>query len=392
MKITSIRTRVVEWRGPTVPPQPHFCTNPMDLVDLPADSMAGFRFHGWLIVEIFTDAGHVGLGNAALAPRLVKQTIDLYLAPLLLGADPFDAEFLWQHMYRKTMAFGRKGVGMTAISAVDIAIWDILGKACGQPVFKLLGGRTKKRIPVYASRLYSQPLEQLAEEASKYKKAGYRAMKLRFGWGPMDGAAGMQKNVELLRTVRQTVGDDVDIMADAYMGWSLDYAKRMIPLIEPFRLRWLEEPVLPDEACGYAALKAMGRVPIAGGEHSFTLYEFRDLLDRQALDYIQFDTNRVGGITQARKIAALAEAHGVPVIPHAGQMHNYHLVMASLNSPMAEYFPRVDVEIGNELFWYIFDGEPESVDGTIDLRDDRPGLGLTINEKALEKFDVISHE
>jgi L-alanine-DL-glutamate epimerase-like enolase superfamily enzyme len=390
MKITGIRTRVVEWRGPTVAPQRHFCTNPMDLVDLPADSMAGFRFHGWLIVEIFTDAGHIGIGNAALAPRLVKQTIDLYLAPLLVGQDPFDSEFLWQHMYRKTMAFGRKGVGMTAISAIDIAIWDILGKASGQPVFKLLGGRTKKRIPVYASRLYSQPFEQLAEEASKYKKAGYRAMKLRFGWGPVDGAAGMQKNVELLRTVRQTVGDDVDIMADAYMGWSLDYAKRMIPLIEPFRLRWLEEPVIPDDARGYAALKAMGRVPIAGGEHAFTIYEFRDLLDMQALDYIQFDTNRVGGITQARKIAALAEAHGVPVIPHAGQMHNYHVVMASLNSPMAEYFPRVDVEIGNELFWYIFDGEPEATNGTIDLRDDRPGLGLTINEQALEKFDVIT--
>ena len=389
MKITRIRTRVVEWRGPTVAPQPHFCTNPMDLVDLPADSMAGFRFHGWLIVEVFTDAGHVGIGNAALAPRLVKETIDLYLAPLLVGADPFDSEFLWQHMYRKTMAFGRKGIGMTAISAIDIAIWDILGKACGQPVFKLLGGRTKQRIPVYASRLYSQPLDQLAEEASKYKKAGYRAMKLRFGWGPVDGAAGMQKNVELLRTVRQTVGDDVDIMADAYMGWSLDYAKRMIPLIEPFRLRWLEEPVIPDDARGYAALKAMSRVPIAGGEHAFTIYEFRDLLDTQALDYIQFDTNRVGGITQARKIAAMAEAHGVPVIPHAGQLHNYHIVMSSLNSPMAEYFPRVDVEIGNELFWYIFDGEPESADGTIDLRDDRPGLGLTINEKALEKFDVI---
>ena len=190
MKITEIRTRVVEWRGQTVPPQPHFCTNPMDLLQLPADAMAGFRFHGWLIVEIFTDAGHVGIGNAALAPRVTKQTIDLYLTPLLIGADPFDVEFLWQLMYRKTMAFGRKGVGMTAISAVDIALWDILGKAAKQPVFRLLGGRTKPTIPVYASRLYSQPLDELAAEAQKYKDAGYRAMKMRFGWGPVDGAAG----------------------------------------------------------------------------------------------------------------------------------------------------------------------------------------------------------
>jgi L-rhamnonate dehydratase len=389
MKITDIRTRVVEWRGPTVPPQPHFCTNPMDLLDLPADSMAGFRFHGWLITEIFTDAGHVGIGNAALSPRVTKQTIDVYLKPLLIGADPFDVEHLWQHMYRKTMAFGRKGIGMTAISAVDIALWDILGKATGKPTFKLLGGRTKQKIPVYASRLYSQPLEELAKEAAQYKKAGYRAMKLRFGWGPLDGAAGMQKNIDLIRTVRETVGDDVDIMADAYMGWNLDYAKRMIPRLEPFHLRWLEEAVIPDDAQGYAALKAMGRVPIAGGEHAFTVYEFRDLLEARALDYIQFDTNRVGGLTQARKIAALAESYSVPVVPHAGQMHNYHIVMANFGSPMAEYFPPVDVEIGNELFWYIFDGEPSAENGYINLRDDVPGLGLTIKEEALSKFAVI---
>jgi L-alanine-DL-glutamate epimerase-like enolase superfamily enzyme len=389
LRITDVRTRVVEWRGPTVPPQPHFCTNAMDLLALPADSMAGFRFHGWLIVEIFTDAGHVGIGNAALSPRVTKQTIDVYLKPLLIGANPWDVEFLWQHMYRRTIAFGRKGIGMTAISAVDIALWDILGKASGQPVFRLLGGRTKPEIPVYASRLYSQPLDQLAAETKKYRDAGYKALKMRFGWGPRDGAEGMRHNVDLVRAVRETAGDGIDIMADAYMGWTLDYARRMIPLLEPFNLRWLEEAVIPDEIHGYAALKAMNRIPIAGGEHAFTVYEFRDLLEARALDYIQFDTNRVGGISQARKIAALAEAHAVPVVPHAGQMHNYHIVMASLNSPMAEYFPPVEVEVGNELFWYIFDGEPNAVDGHINLRDDLPGLGLTINEAALSKFVVI---
>jgi L-lyxonate dehydratase len=390
VKITEVRTRVVEWRGNTAPPQPHFCTNPIDLLALPAkDSMASFRFHGWLIVEVFTDAGHVGIGNAALSPRATKQVIDFYLKPLLIGKDPFDTEFLWQHMYRQTMAFGRKGIGMVAISAVDIAIWDALGKATGQPVFKLLGGRTKAGIPVYASRLYSQPLDNLAAEAGKYKDAGYRAMKLRFGWGPVDGAAGMERNLELARTVREVIGYEIDLMADAYMGWTLDYARRMIPLLEPFRLRWLEEAVIPDDIHGYAALKAMGRIPIAGGEHEFTLYGFRELIEAKAVDYIQFDTNRVGGITQARKIAALAEAHSIPVIPHAGQMHNFHIVMASLNSPMAEYFPIVDVEVGNELFWYIFEGEPQAVGGEIDLRDDLPGLGLTIKESELSKFVVI---
>jgi L-alanine-DL-glutamate epimerase-like enolase superfamily enzyme len=293
-------------------------------------------------------------------------------------------------MYRNTMAFGRKGVGMTAISAVDIALWDLLGKAAKQPVFRLLGGRTKARIPVYASRLYSTGLENMAAEALRYKADGYKAMKLRFGWGPNDGAAGMQRNVELVRAVREAVGDEIDVMADAYMGWTLDYAKRMLPLLEPFHLRWLEEPVIPDDVRGYAELRSYGRVPIAGGEHEFTVYGFRDLLEAHALDYIQFDTNRVGGISQARKICALAEAFSIPVVPHAGQMHNFHVVMASLNCPMAEFFPPVDVEVGNELFWYIFDGEPTPVDGFIDLDDDRPGLGITINEERLGQFKILA--
>jgi L-rhamnonate dehydratase len=355
-----------------------------------AASMATFTFHDWLVVEIFTDNGLVGIGNAALSPQVSKQVVDLYLKPVLIGADPWDIEFLWQQMYRKTMAFGRKGVGMAAISAVDIALWDILGKSAKQPVYRLLGGRTKSRIPVYASRLYSSPLDQLTAEANRYKQEGYKAMKLRFGWGPIDGAAGMRKNVDLVRTVRETVGDDVDVMADAYMGWTLDYAKRMLPLLDPFNLRWLEEPVMPDDIGGYAELRRASSIPIAGGEHEFTIYGFRDLIDARAVDYIQFDTNRVGGISQARKIAAVAEAHSIPVIPHAGQMHNYHVVMASLNSPMAEYFPVVDVEVGNELFWYIFKGEPKAKNGSIDLDESIPGLGLTIDEEALSNnFDVI---
>jgi L-alanine-DL-glutamate epimerase-like enolase superfamily enzyme len=389
MKIKEIRTRVVKWRGKTVPLPPHFCTNPMDVLGLPEASMQTFTFHGWLVVEIFTDDGHVGIGNAALAPETTKQVIDLYLKPLLIGQSPWDSEFLWQHMYRKTMAFGRKGIGMVAISALDIGLWDLRGKSAKQPVYRLLGGRTKLRIPVYASRLYSVELSELTAEAQRYKNEGYKAMKLRFGWGPADGAAGMQRNLDLVRTVRETVGDDVDVMADAYMGWTLDYAKRMLPLLEPFHLRWLEEPVIPDDLHGCAELKSYARVPIAGGEHEFTLYGFNQLLQARAVDYIQFDTNRVGGITQAQKIAALAEAHSIPVVPHAGQMHNYHVVMASLNSPMAEYFPVVDIEVGNELFWYIFDGEPRAKDGFVDLDDNVPGLGLTINEDALRDFQVV---
>src|ERR1700743_1312015 len=206
MKITEVRTRVVQWEGKTVPLPPHFCTNPMDLVSFREASMGNSAFHGWVLVEIFTDAGLVGLGNAALSPLVTKACIDTYLKPLLIGADPWDTEYLWQQMYRRTMAFGRKGIAMTAISAVDIALWDLLGKSAKQPVYRLLGGRTKERIPVYASRLYSMPLDELRAEAQKYKDEGYQDMQLRYGWGPIDGAPGMQKNVELLKNAREVVG------------------------------------------------------------------------------------------------------------------------------------------------------------------------------------------
>jgi L-alanine-DL-glutamate epimerase-like enolase superfamily enzyme len=133
----------------------------------------------------------------------------------------------------------------------------------------------------------------------------------------------------------------------------------------------------------------MNIMPISGGEHEFTLYGFRQLLEARAVDVVQFDVNRVGGISQAHRIAALADAFSVPVIPHAGQLHNYHIVMAHLNAPIAEYFPKHPVEIGNELFWYLFDGEPTASNGTIDLSDVRPGLGLSLTEEYRDQFEVI---
>ena len=209
----------------------------MDLLSLPKTegSMQTFTFHSWLIVEVFTDDGLAGVGNCALAPP-GQQASD---RPLLAAHParrrrPGTSRFLWQHMYRKTMAFGRKGIGMAAISAVDIAIWDILGKSSRQPVYRLLGGKTKPRIPVYASRLYSVALGDLAAEALRYKEAGYQAMKLRFGWGPVDGATGMQRNLELVRTVRRDGRRrNRRNWRTPILGWTLDYAKRMLPLLEP---------------------------------------------------------------------------------------------------------------------------------------------------------------
>lgn len=388
-KITDVRTTIWQWTGPVAPMPPHFCTTASDLVSDVTGSISGFRFLGWLIVELILDDGTIGIGNAALAPHATKTTIDTYLKPLLIGQDPMDSEYLWQSMYRRTLPFGRKGIGMTAISAVDLAIWDAKGKLLNQPVFKLLGGRTKPKLPVYASRLYSQPLDTLFTEAKAYADQGFKAVKLRFGWGPKDGLSGMHKNVDLVKTTREAVGPDVDIMADCYMGWDVEYAKRMLRLLEPLNMRWVEEPVISDDIAGYAELRNLNMVAISGGEHEYTAHGFRQLLDARAIDIAQFDINRVGGITAAKKIADLCEVYNVTVIPHAGQMHNYHLSMSSYAAPISEYFPKVPVEVGNELFWYIFDGEPVAVDGHVNLADDRPGFGLTLQTPDPAEFTLI---
>ena len=390
MKIKSVRARVMEWKGHVAPPRAHFSGSAMDILYQKNDSMASFRFHGWMVVEVETDDGIVGIGNCALAPRIAKQIIDTYLTPMLIGEDPFDYEYLWQKMYRATMAWGRKGIGMAAISALDIALWDIMGKAVKRPVFKLLGGRTKEKLWCYASKLYADDnLDRFLEEAKGYLDQGFTAMKMRIGYGPKDGPAGMKKNIAQIRALRELVGDDVDLMVECYMGWTLEYARRMLPMLAEYNLRWIEEPVIADDIGGYIELRNMNIMPISGGEHEFTLYGFKDLLERGAIDVIQYDTNRVGGITVAHKINALAEAWSVPVIPHAGQMHNYHLCMATTASPISEFFPVYDVEVGNELFYYIFEGDPQPENGFIRLDDDIPGLGLTLSDKHLSDFNII---
>jgi len=205
----------------------------------------------------------------------------------------------------------------------------------------------------------------------------------------MDGPLGVKENLARVEAVREVIGYDRDLMLECYMGWNLEYTKRILPKLEKFEPRWLEEPVIADDMHGYAELNA-GPIPISGGEHEFSLFGFRQLLDMKAVSVIQYDTNRVGGITAAQKINALAEAYQVPVVPHAGQMHNFHLTMANLNCPIAEYFPIHPIEIGNELFWYVFEGEPDAKDGFIDLNDETPGLGLSLNQKYLDNLEIIT--
>lgn len=397
MKIVRVTAKLYQWEGPTVPPQGNFCSNAVDLVYdngagaalTKSDTMKTFRFHQWTVVEVETDTGLLGLGNVALAPSIAKAIIDEYLKPLVLGQDPWDYEYINQRMYRATHAWGRKGVGMAAISAIDIAIWDILGKSVGKPVFKLLGGRTKERIPCYYSKLYRTDLKTMQEEAQKFLDQGFKAFKMRFGHGPAHGPKGVVANLKAVEAIREVIGYENDLMLECYMGWNVEYSKRILPKLVKYEPRWLEEPVIADDIDGYAELNSLTPIPISGGEHEFSLYGFKQLLERKAVSVVQYDTNRVGGITMAHKINALCEAYSVPVIPHAGQMHNYHLTMSSVNCPISEYFPKFDVEVGNELFYYIFNGEPIAENGFLQLDDNIPGLGLTLNTEHLDQFNIV---
>jgi L-rhamnonate dehydratase len=388
MLITSVRTKLYRWKGPVKIDDTVFAT-PLSALAFQSDAQAPFRFFSWLVVEVETDDGRIGYGNAGLSPDVTRQIVVAKLAPLLVGENPLNTDYLYEKMYRSTVAFGRKGTVLAAISAVDIALWDLKGQICNQPVFMLLGGRTKPAIPSYYSRLYTRNIDRLQQEAAACKAAGFTGMKMRCGYPLTEGLAGLEKNVEMVRATREAVGDDVDVMVECYMGFDVPYARRLLKRIEKYNPRWVEELLLPDEIHNFAKLRAGTDIPLSGGEHEYTRWGFHDLLQAGALDIFQFDTNRVGGFTEAQRICHMAQVHGVEVIPHGGQMHNLHVCMSSMASPMAEYFPQTEIEVGNEMFWYIFDGEAIAESGMLQLDDTKPGMGLTLKTTGLENFDIV---
>jgi L-rhamnonate dehydratase len=395
-EIEAIRIRLPEWQ-----PQDGWTTSPTDaLFDLGEALRAKPMgvYNGLIdqrtdptfivIVRVHSDTGLYGLGGIALGSEAVACIVEHQLRPLLLNKSPFDTELLWELMFRSTVNIGRKGMVLEAISGIDIALWDLLGKALQQPVYNLLGGRTRQRIRAYCSAGHTRlSIDAMAQAAMQRKtQYGLTAFKMWFGYGPRDGRAGMRKNVDCIRALRQALGTDIDLMADAYMGWDVPYAIEMIRLLEPYELKWIEEPLMPDNIAGYARIRQCVGTPIAGGEHEFTRWGFRQLIEAGAVDYLQPDVNRVGGITEARKIWALAQAHDLTVVPHSHNFHNQHLIMAHLNSPLSEFFPD-DYRDGDTFFSELFHGEPKVIDGHITLSE-APGLGVTLNEEIVEQYRI----
>ena len=291
------------------------------------------------VVEVEADDGLVGTGWCEDYAGATSAIIENHLTKILVGADALERGRLWDQMFRSTMPYGRKGPALYAVSAIDIALWDLAGKHFGQPVFELLGGRARDWCPSTPATCISPTRTSSSRRRRSTWRRGFKAMKMRFLHGPADGLAGLRRNVELVSMLRAAVGDEIDIMADAYMGWDLEYALRMCRALEPFDMKWVEEPLLPDQLREYAILRRESPVPIAAGEHETTRYGFAQIIEAEALDVIQFDIGRVGGFSEARKVCALAQAAGLPVYTHAYGMPTLHLATSDTAVGMVEYFP-----------------------------------------------------
>jgi L-rhamnonate dehydratase len=316
-------------------------------------------------VEITTDKGVKGIGFGGPGGGFV---VEKHLTKLLLGEDPYDVERLWDILWRSTLYYGRKGLVVHAISGVDNALWDLVGKAAGMPVYRILGGATKERIPSYCT---GNDLEQHVE-------FGYKKLKLAIPHGPADGRDGMKKNEDLVKRARDLLGPDGEIMLDCWMAWTERYTIEMAERLAPYRVYWMEEVLPPDDYAGFGRLNAQVRsTRIVTGEHEYTRYGFRLLLEYKAASIWQPDMSWCGGLTELRQIGALAAAHDIPVIPHGGWRGGApHWILAAQNSPWCEMF--LPAPGGPKEVYQRFEEDHQITRGPegIYMRpSDRPGFG-----------------
>jgi len=275
-----------------------------------------------LLIRVHTDEGIVGIGEADSLPQVVKAIIDAPpshkiasgLRALLVGEDPLAISRLWRRMYEGTIYFGRRGAVIHALSGVEIALWDIAGKAAGKPIHALLGGARRDRIKAYASTLMPATPEETRRVVAAQREAGFRAVKL--GWGPLGLDA--ELDVELVRAARETGGEDLELIVDIGLGWSsVRDAIERTRRLEEYSPSWIEEPFPPDDYAKYAALVDAVDTPIAAGEEETTVWDFERLIDRGRVAIVQPDVTRAGGIDECMRIADLARARGRRCVLHS---------------------------------------------------------------------------
>jgi L-rhamnonate dehydratase len=328
---------------------------------------------GAIMVEIRTDQGITGYGMGG-GGGAGKYVIEHHLADLLIGANPLNVELLWDQLYNSMLLYGRKGLPIMALSGVDLALWDICGKAAGQPVYKLLGGPTKPKVQAYYTG-FDMPAAV---------KLGFRAFKWPIRDGLNEGREGMKRIVDQVREVRKTIGPDAPLMIDCLCQWDMNYTLEMAERLAEFRLYWIEEPLSPEDIEGYARLCREVRGPlIASGEHEYTRFGFAELIRHRAVKLLQPDTTWSGGLTEVRRIAALATPESLPVVPHrGGSPYGLAVIFSTPNCPLAESFGTL--ESSNDLLQAM---TAKFEDGYY-YPNEKPGFGVEINEALIRKFAV----
>ena len=334
-------------------------------------------------VEVVTEEGVSGLWGPI--QDFQSYTIVRYLRPFLVGRDALATELLFDQMIRMDR-HGRSGYFMTAVSAVDCALWDLKGKAWAQPVYRLLGGPTRPDVPAYASMLgFSIVPDDAAVVAAEYKAMGYTAQKWFFRYGPGDGDAGMAQNLAMAQAVRDAVGDAYSLMFDAYMGWNVTYASAMVRGLEPLHPFWMEEPVPPERVGEFRRIREAARVPLATGEHIYTRWQTKELLVNQAVDVLQNDPDWTGGITELTKVAVLASSFETPLVAH-GHSLLPALHVAGSQSPAT--VPYVEYLVRHQPGKQSFHAQTYApVNGRVALPTG-PGLGFALDDGKIERREA----
>jgi L-rhamnonate dehydratase len=320
------------------------------------------------VVEAILDDGTRGYGfcgggkGAASASIIAEQ-----MRALTAGKSIGEIELIHDQLTRASVFYGRGGLAQCTISGIDLALWDARGRVEGRPVHALLGA-TRRRLEAYYT----------GNDPSALAEFGIRHMKIAVPYGPAHGEQGMRANEEVVRRAREVVGKDGFLALDIYMAWNPAYTLRMMERLEPFAIRWIEEPVMPDDYAGYREIRRRVPCKVSGGEHEYTLEGFRRLIGEECVDLVQPDIYRAGGITGLTRIAALAREAGVQLICHGTGAPSYHF-LASLDERTTPYCEFLDIYRGGTSDW-VLTGEPRAASGVIGLGD-TPGFGYRLNRR-----------
>jgi len=372
------------------------------VLDCPLETPFAFS-QGWVgsrsatLVEIETDSGITGWGEAFSQglepPQIAAATISHALTPLIIGSNPLDTEVLWHRMYHQTRDYGRSGSVIAAISAIDIALWDIAGRHYQQPISQLLGGAFRNTVQPYATGFYrlkgQAESARLAEEAVAHYERGFRLMKIKLGFGVSDDIEVMQAIATALQ------GKEVGLMVDSNHAYGRREAKFLGDALAEYELLWYEEPVVPEDLESYRYLREQLTMPIAGGENEHTLYGFSRYFDADAVDIAQPDLGSCGGLTAARHIVALAQAKGIRVNPHVwgsavAQAASLQLIAALpvTHHNLYPQQPLLEFDTSSHPFRDELTDTPVNMQNGHVAIPDAPGLGIRINSSVIERYRV----